>query len=238
VVSLAAIAVLLLVLNWFYHRVYWSEHLAGLHGRKKRILRTGVAGVLGVQAAGLVALGFSSVYREGFETVLFLQALVLGAGVATVLLGVAIGLVGVGVVGLLTIALERKLPHRKMLVATGLLLLGVLVVMVGTTVQTLQAVGWLPVHPVADLRLPYWAGLWLGVFPTWEGIGAQVGAAAFVLGSYVVAERLRARRRRAILAGTPGVAPSAGRLSRRLRPPRPLVLARARPRPRGPRSRA
>lgn len=30
VVSLVAIAVLLVILNWFYHRVYWSEHLAGL----------------------------------------------------------------------------------------------------------------------------------------------------------------------------------------------------------------
>ena len=39
IVSLVAIAVLLLVLNWFFHRVYWSDHLAGLHGRKKRILK-------------------------------------------------------------------------------------------------------------------------------------------------------------------------------------------------------
>ena len=37
-------------------------------------------------------LGFSSVYREGFETVLFLQAIVLEAGAGAVLLGVALGL--------------------------------------------------------------------------------------------------------------------------------------------------
>jgi high-affinity iron transporter len=197
-VSLVAIAVLLLILNWFYHRVYWSEHLAGLHGRKKKILGIGV-GVAAAQLVGLAMLGFSSVYREGFETVLFLQAIVLEAGAGTVLLGVLIGLAATLAVGVLTIRLQRKLPHKRMLMATGLLILWVLVVMVGTTVQTLQVVGWVPVTPVEGLRLPYWAGLWLGIFPTWEGLLAQGAAIVFVLGSYVLAERLRKRRRRAIL---------------------------------------
>ena len=71
------------------------------------------------QALGLAALGFSSVYREGFETVLFLQALTLEAGVLAVLPGVALGLAATFAVGGLTILLERKLPHRKMLIATG-----------------------------------------------------------------------------------------------------------------------
>jgi high-affinity iron transporter len=145
--------------------------------------------------------------------VLFLQAIVLEAGALDVLLGVLVGLVGVAAVGLLTIAFQRKLPHKRMLVMTGALILGVLVVMVGSTVQTLQVVGWIPVHPVEGLTLPYWAGLWLGLFPTWEGLTAQAVAAGVVLGSYVVAEQLRARRRRVrIASATP------------LRPPRPAEL--------------
>jgi hypothetical protein len=39
-----------------------------------------------------------------------------------------------------------------------------------------------------------------GVYPTWEGLTAQLLAATFVLGSYVAAEQLRKRRRRVILA--------------------------------------
>ena len=158
VVSLVAIAVLLLILNWFYHRVYWQENLQGLHKRKKRILAGASIGVLSAQAVGLVALGFSSVYREGFETVLFLQAMTLEAGAFTVLQGVAVGFAGVLAVFGLVIALERRLPHKKMLVATGVLITGVLVVLVGQTVQTTQVVGWLPVTPVEGLTLPYWAG--------------------------------------------------------------------------------
>lgn len=199
VVSLLAIGVLLLILNWFYHRVYWQENLQDLHRKKKRVLAGASIGILSAQALGLVALGFSSVYREGFETVLFLQALTLEAGAVTVLEGVVVGLAGVVGVFFLVIALERRLPHKKMLVATGVLITGVLVILVGQTVQTMQKVGWAPVSPIEGLELPYWAGAWLGLYPTWQGLGAQFAAAAFVLGSYAGAEALRRRRRARIL---------------------------------------
>jgi high-affinity iron transporter len=208
VVSLVAIGVLLLILNWFYHRVYWQENLQDLHRKKKRVLAGTSVGILSAQALGLVALGFSSVYREGFETVLFLQALTLEAGAMTVLQGVALGFAGVVGVFMLVVALERKLPHKRMLVATGVLITVVLVALVGQTVQTMQAVGWLSVSP-APVELPYWSGVWLGVYPTWEGLGAQVGAALFVVGSYVVAEALRARKRRRIVARVSTQRPSA-----------------------------
>jgi high-affinity iron transporter len=199
IVSLAAIGILLLILNWFFHRMYWQENLQGLHRRKRHVLTGAGLSLAAAQVVGLVLLGFSSVYREGFETVLFLQAMTLEAGALTVLEGVAIGLAGTVAVFVLVVALEQKLPHKKMLVATGLLITWVLVVMVGTTVQTLQTVGWLAVTPIEGLELPYWAGVWLGLFPTWQGIIAQAAAAAFVLGSYVAAEGVRKRRRARIV---------------------------------------
>ena len=199
VVSIVAVGVLLLILNWFFHRVYWNDHLAGLHGRKKHVLRGAGLSAAAAQFVGLALLGFTAVYREGFETVLFLQAFALEAGVLNVAEGVAVGSIAVAAVGVLTITLQRKLPHRRMLELTGLMILGVLVIMAGKTVQVCQVVGWLPVHPIGELRLPYWAGLWFGVFPTWEGVAAQLGAAVFVLGSYAAAEWLRGRNRRAKL---------------------------------------
>src|SRR3954466_6996374 len=60
-----AIVVLLVVLNWFVHRVYWSEWIARHHRRRRALLaRTGAAATL-----GLVALGFTSVFREGVEEI-------------------------------------------------------------------------------------------------------------------------------------------------------------------------
>ena len=210
VVSLVAIGVLLLILNWFFHKMYWQENLQSLHQRKRRVLAGAGLSLAAAQVLGLVLLGFTSVYREGFETVLFLQAMTLEAGALTVLQGVALGLAGVVGVFVLVIKLERKLPHKKLLIATGVLITGVLVVMVGTTVQTMQKVGWIGVTPIQGLELPYWAGLWLGLFPTWQGLIAQTAAIVFVVGSYLAAEGVQRRRRQARIAGTG--APSEGTL--------------------------
>jgi high-affinity iron transporter len=196
IVGLIAIAVLLLVLNWFFHRVYWTEHISRFHKRRKRLLRLAGGGLVSAQVLGFVLLGFSTVYREGFETVLFLQALELNSGLLVVLEGVALGGAAVAAVAVATFVLERKLPYKRMLIVTGLLLTAVLVIMVGKTARTLQGVGWLPITPI-DMDLPYWTGIWLGVFPTIETIVAQAAGAGFVVGSYLLAERLRKPRRSA-----------------------------------------
>jgi high-affinity iron transporter len=98
-------------------------------------------------------------------------------------------------VAVATFALQRKLPYKKMLIVTGVLIGVVLVVMVGQTARTMQGTGWLPITSV-PLELPSWLGLWLGVFPTVETLGAQVAAMAFVIGSYLLAQEMRVRRPR------------------------------------------
>jgi high-affinity iron transporter len=190
VVSLVAIGVLLLITNWFFHKVYWNDWLANFHSRKRRLL-SGETGLF----VGLLTLGFTSVYREGFETVLFLQALVLESGTAVVMAGVTLGLLATIIVGLITFRLQARLPYKKMLVVTGVLIGGVLLVMVGTTVHVLQVVGWLPIHIINGVTIPFWMGTWLGLFPTWEGVALQIAAAIFVIGSYYWAEHLIHARR-------------------------------------------
>jgi len=198
VVSLIAIGVLLLITNWFFHKTYWTDWMAGFHQQKRQLL-TAEAG----QFLGLVLLGFTSMYREGFETVLFLQALVLEAGTAVVLEGVALGVLGVIVVGAITFKLQARLPYKKMLVWTGVLIGIVLVTMVGKTVHVLQAVGWMGITPIKGVTFPYWAGLWMGLYATWQAIGWQIAAISFVLGSYFGAEWLQKRKRQQMRSRQP-----------------------------------
>jgi high-affinity iron transporter len=184
-----AIVVLLVVLNWFVHRIYWSEWIGRRHRQRRRALtRTGLAATI-----GLIALGFTTVYREGFEVVLFLQNLELQSGSATVLEGVAIGLAATTVVGVLTFWLHRKLPYKRLLVVTGVMVAIVLVVMIGGTALSFADLGWIPKHKT-PFAVPEWMGAWFEIYPYWETIGAQMLAAALVVGSYLLAEHVKVRR--------------------------------------------
>jgi high-affinity iron transporter len=189
ITGFVAVVVLLVVLNWFVHTVYWSQWIGRHHRQRRKLLASsGLAAT-----AGLVALGFTSVYREGFETVLFLQSLQLQAGTPTVLEGIGLGLAGTAVVGVLTFWLHHKLPYKKMLVLTGVLVGVVLVVMIGGTALTFQDLGWLPRH-ATPFTLPEWLGSWFEMYSTWETLGVQLAAALFVVGSYWLASELKVRR--------------------------------------------
>jgi high-affinity iron transporter len=184
-----AIIVLLVVLNWFVHKVYWSQWIARHHRQRRKLLARAGFGA----TAGLVALGFTSVYREGFEVVLFLQNLQLQDGSGTVLEGVGLGLVATAVVGALTFWMHAKLPYRRMLILTGVLVGVVLVVMIGGTALSFVELGWLPRHDT-PFSLPTWLGSWFEIYPVWETLAAQVLAAAFVVGSYYAAEYVKVKR--------------------------------------------
>jgi high-affinity iron transporter len=184
-----AIVVLLIVLNWFVHKIYWTGWIAKHHRRRRKLLGMQV----GLSATfGLVALGFTSVYREGFEVVLFLQNLELKSGSGVVLEGVLLGLAGTAAVGVATFVAQRKLPYKKMLIATGVLIGVVLVVMIGGTALSFQDLGWLPRHPT-PFTVPEWMGSWFEMYSTWETLGIQVLAGLFVIGSYYAAERMKVK---------------------------------------------
>jgi high-affinity iron transporter len=193
--GLLAIVVLLVVMNWFFHRVYWTGWIAH-HNRRGKAIRDGATTSSAQKTLfGLALLGFTSVYREGFEVVLFLQNLRLRYGSGMVLEGVALGLVFVAIIAYATFKLQARLPYKRMLVATGVLLGVVLLVMVGESVQELQLAGWIGTSPI-NVNIPGWMGLWFAIFPNVETIVAQVVAAVLVIGSYFLAEEMRVRRPR------------------------------------------
>jgi high-affinity iron transporter len=191
--GLAALIVLMIVLNWFFHRVYWTGWISSHNRRRRRLMDGTGPNARRNLMLGLAGLGFASVYREGFEVVLFLQSLRLRYGTATVLEGVAIAAVLIAAVGALTFVAHHRIPYKRMLVSTGVLIGIVFVGMVGETVQEWQLAGWLPTTTVG-VHIPGWVGTWLATFPTAEGLILQGLALAFVVGSYLIAEELRYRR--------------------------------------------
>jgi len=143
----------------------------------------------GVVFWGLVLLGLTSVYREGFEVVLFLQSYYLKLGGMTVFYGSLAGLFLTLIVAVITFLAHQRVPYRKMLIVTGILLGIVLLVMVGEEAFEMQQANWLSTTNIASLKdsVPDWAGVWFSVYPTYETIAAQVLALVIVVGSYFIA---------------------------------------------------
>ena len=196
ITGLIALLVLLVVMNWFFHKVYWTGWISHQNRKKRRLHGSPAApGAERKVFVGLVVLGVASVYREGFEIVLFLQNLRLQYGQATVL----------------DRCRDRRrarrnrrcdhlseswpLPYRRMLIVTGVML-GAVLRGDGRGAGPRDAAGRLDRDHVPWVRASCWMGTWFAIFPTAQGLVAQAGAIGLVLGSYFWAEETRVRRPR------------------------------------------
>ncbi|HET9123353.1 MAG TPA: FTR1 family protein [Solirubrobacteraceae bacterium] len=195
--GIPAIIVLLIVMNWFFHKVYWTGWISSHNKRRKSLFSGGdVEANRRRMLFGLGLLGFSSVYRESFEIVIFLQGLREVYGSSIVLEGVVLGLLFTGAVGVLTFVMHARLPYKKLLIITGVLLLLVLLVQVGEEVNEMQLAGWIGWGHISWLGLPGWMGTWFSLFNNWPTFLGQFLAFAVVIGSYVGAQYLRVWRPR------------------------------------------
>ncbi len=152
--GIPALIVLLIVMNWFFHRVYWTGWISHHHKRRRSLLGADADTNKRRVLLGLALLGFTSVYRECFEIVIFLQNLREIYGSSLVLEGVVIGLLFTGAVGVLTFALHQRLPYRRLLIITGVMLLFVLLVQVGEEVNEMQLAGWIGTTEIPRFRSP------------------------------------------------------------------------------------
>src|SRR5216110_20846 len=65
--GLLAVIVLLVIMNWFFHKIYWGGWIRAHNRRRKALLSNGVSASHSRLWWGLILLGFTSLYREGFE---------------------------------------------------------------------------------------------------------------------------------------------------------------------------
>jgi high-affinity iron transporter len=96
----------------------------------------------------------------------------------------------------LTFTLHQRLPYRRLLIITGLMLLVVLLISVGEEVNEMQLAGWISTTPISWLTIPGWMGTWFSLFNNWETFIGQFIALALVIGSYLGAQYLRVWRPR------------------------------------------
>jgi high-affinity iron transporter len=182
VVALLAVVVLLYAGHFVLARMDAQRRIAGLK-RRFASISSGRRNVM------LFSFSFIAAYREAFEVVLFLRAILLGAPGADgfVATGAAAGLAACVIVFAITARIGKRLKPNVLLNVGGGLLCVLAFVLAGKGIRSLQEAGLVGVSafhgPRSDL---------LGVFPTLQTIGAQlVVMALVVIVAFVVPRRAR-----------------------------------------------
>ncbi|MDQ3850854.1 MAG: FTR1 family protein [Actinomycetota bacterium] len=205
ITALLAVAVLFYVSFWLIARLEqrrWLEFL------KARVWTAVSAG----SALSLVLIGFTSVYREGFETVLFFQALTsFGEGLGIyVAAGAAVAAVALAAFATAIFRFGRKLPVRTFLSGAVMLVMATSVAFLGNAISSLQAA-----DVIAFTRLEGWPHLSIflakatGYSPTLEAVAAQAALAAVYLAGGVYVFAIRPMRQRAASAPAAKAGPAA-----------------------------
>ena len=129
----------------------------------------------------LTFVSFISVYREIFETILFYQALwsqVTAQTQAFLFYGIAAAVAALAVVCVLFFRIGMKLPLSLFFRTTSIVLLVLSVILLGKGIAALQEAGVISAFYLAVPTID-----WLGLYPTIQGVLAQV--VAVLLGGFL-----------------------------------------------------
>ena len=171
--SLLAAIVLVWVGIWMHGKSHANAWQTYVRERMDRAL-SGRSGWL------LLGLAFVVVYREVFETILFYAAIWNQGDGSAVLGGAGAAILVLAVVAWLMLRYSRRLPVGQFFRYSSILMAVLAVVLIGKAVSALQEAGYLPVNPLAFVpRLEL-----LGLYPTQEGVMAQVLVAFVLLGGF------------------------------------------------------
>lgn len=167
--SLFAAAILLSVGIWMHGKSRageWQRYIAQTLGK-----------ALSRRSAWLLfGLAFIVVYREVFETILFFAALTAQGNGGVVLAGAASAVILLGAAAWAMLRFSTKLPVGEFFRYSSALVAVLAVVLAGKGVAALQEAGTIDIAPLIQIpRIPL-----LGLFPTWQSVGAQLITIAIV----------------------------------------------------------
>lgn len=181
--DLTEAVVMLLVAMLLFHVSLWLWRARNLQVWRDHLQQQVQAALAADSSFMLGLIAFLAVFREGAETILFLNALIddVPAGEAAVLIGLGAAALALCAVYVAMTQFALRLPWRPVFAFTSIFLFVLGLRFVGVALAEFQLIGWLPSDRV---MLPSWLIL-LGVNPSLQALGLQLalitGAAVMVL---------------------------------------------------------
>ncbi|MDR9856663.1 FTR1 family protein [Paenibacillus sp. VCA1] len=134
-----------------------------------------------------------AILREGAETTIFYVGMAPSMPILQLILGVAIALAILAVLGYAIIVLSASLPLRAFFLVATLLIYYLVFRFLGDSIHSLQVAGTLGAH--SESLLP--SVSWLGMYPTWETFIPQMVILAYILWQVLRQEIGKSKKSRA-----------------------------------------
>lgn len=172
-ISLLAVGVLLYVGFWLHSKTEIRKWKEFIDERVKRMVN-------GRNLVGLAAISFFAVFREAFESVLFLSALTLEEGAHSklaIVAGAVLAIAAVLVLAAILLRFSARLPIKNLFRYSSFVMGVLSVILMGKGIHAVQETGLLSITTAPfTLRLGF-----LGVYPTVETLVAQMSILVLVV---------------------------------------------------------
>jgi high-affinity iron transporter len=184
IAGVSAVVVLFWVSFWVLNKIETKRWIEFVKAKVWKATATGSIMVF-------VMLSFFTVYREGFETVLFYQAMLSFAKYMEwyVVAGLVIGLAIIVATAVVVRKLGRKLPLKVLFALTMGIGAYMSIAFMGNAVREFQELGYIPTTPLIGIipRFDINLASMTGIHPTVESIVAQITLlAVYALGSLYI----------------------------------------------------
>ena len=179
--SLFAVTVLLFVGFWLHSQTEIGRWKAFIHGKVQRALD-------GKNLFALASISFIAVFREAFETVLFLRAIWFeGGDSAKVAMtsGVFASVALVIGMGWAILKYSTNLPIRRLFEISAMMMVALAFILTGKGMHSFQETG---VLTVTSFPLPFHLDI-LGLYPTWETLISQLVIFALIYGLWAYGKK-------------------------------------------------
>ncbi len=165
-ISLIAVIVLAFVGFWLHnhsHSKKWKEFIEKKIGAQLK----------GENMIGLAFFSFMVVFREAFESILFLQAIGMetqSGDQSSIGFGVLAAFALIGLLAFLFVKYSKKIPVRQLFRYSSWVITLLAVILIGKGVHAIQESGWFSVtgFPIS-IKVD-----WLGIYPTLESLVSQL----------------------------------------------------------------
>lgn len=173
IIALFAVGVLLYVGFWMHSKSEAGKWQAYVRGKIQVLAKK-------ENLLGLAFLSFLVVFREAFESVLFLSALNMEVGESHAFAfgsGIVIAFAAIGVLAVLLLRYSRKLPVPLLFKYSAIVISFLAVMLAGKGIHALQEAGMVSITTLpVNLRISL-----IGLYPSWETVSGQIFTLVLVM---------------------------------------------------------